>query len=170
MAQIENLKSLFDVVLGVPVHPLVVHFVVVGLPVTALVALYAVAKNRRWWRNLSIAGFLVLGATVVAKQTGEALATRVGYKAIDETGHYRIGSILPLVAVAMFLSILLMWVVDTYFRSGSATLRNILAMFVVVSAFAAIAGTIWAGHTGAEAVWKRIVHSTTYGTYPERND
>lgn len=75
------MTDLLTGILGLPTHPLVVHFSVVLLPLSALSLLIAVVW--RWWRirfaGLSVAGLLVAtGATVLAKESGERLAEVVG--------------------------------------------------------------------------------------------
>ena len=80
MEFVAQVKSLFDTAFGLPLHPLVVHVAVMALPSVAVVAIYAVAKNRRvWWPRLLVAAFFTTGIVFVAKESGEALASRIGY-------------------------------------------------------------------------------------------
>ena len=75
------MDGLFDTILGLPLHPLVVHGAVVLLPLAALSLV--VAALWPWWRSRALAASVValtvaLAAAVLAKESGEALAGRVG--------------------------------------------------------------------------------------------
>ena len=92
----------FDTIAGLPVHPLVVHGAVVLLPLAALGVLALVLVRR--WRGvfgwLTLAGLAAgAGAAIVAEESGEALAARVGMPA----EHAEWGERLPPVAVALFI-------------------------------------------------------------------
>ena len=97
----------FDTIAGLPVHPLVVHGAVVLLPLAALGVLALVLVRR--WRGvfgwLTLAGLAAgAGAAIVAEESGEALAARVGMPA----EHAEWGERLPPVAVALFI-VTLVW-------------------------------------------------------------
>lgn len=71
---------MFDYALGLPVHALVIHAVVVLVPLSALVVLAYVARPgwRRALRWPAVAGALVSGgAAYVAAESGERLLVRV---------------------------------------------------------------------------------------------
>ena len=109
------------------------------------------AIHRRPW--LVLAG-LVAGsiATIVAKQSGEALAARVG---LPEE-HSQWGDVLPYVALGLTV-IAGVWV-WLWFRQRMATktntLTNILGAVAAVGALVTIGLTVLVGHTGALAVWE----------------
>ncbi len=146
---------MFDTVLGLPVHALVVHGVVVLLPlmaiITAVVACVPRWRARAAWPVAVIdAGMVAM--TLVARQSGEALQARLGAQVAQE--HAAIGRNLIWFALALFLASLVVAVVR---GSQRATLGAVLA--VVAGAFA-IWWTVRVGHTGADALWKGIVTST----------
>lgn len=66
----------FSSIGDLPLHPLVLHAAVLGLPVTLLLALlFAFPRTRNWARwPLAIAAVGSLGAVFVARESGEALA------------------------------------------------------------------------------------------------
>ena len=66
---------MFDNLGNLPLHPLVVHAVVIGVPLAALLAfLFAFPKTRSWARwPLAITVIGATGATYVARQSGLAL-------------------------------------------------------------------------------------------------
>lgn len=146
---------MFDTVWGLPVHVLVNHGVVVLLPLMAIITA-AVAVVPRWrgpaaWPVAVIdAGMVAL--TFVARQSGEALQTRLGGQIAQ--AHAALGRNLIFFALAMFLASL---VVAVTRRSQRATAGAVLA--VVAGAFA-VWWTVRVGHSGADAVWRDIVIST----------
>jgi hypothetical protein len=145
----------FDTVLGLPVHALVVHGVVVLLPlmaiITAVVACVPRWRARAAWPVAVIDGGMV-AMTLVARQSGEALQKRLGGQIAQE--HAALGKNLIWFAFAMFLASLAVALVR---RSPKATLGGVLA---VAASIFTIWWTIRVGHTGADALWKGIVAST----------
>ena len=146
---------MFDTVLGLPVHALVVHGVVVLLPLMAVITA-VVACIPRWrvhaaWPVVVVDAGLV-GMTLVARQSGEALQERLGGQVALQ--HAELGRNLVWFAIALFLASLVVALVR---RSGKAALGASLA---VVTGVFALWWTIRVGHSGSEAVWSGIVSST----------
>ena len=101
------MESLFDTIAGLPVHPLVVHFAVVLLPLATagVIASALFSKIRTRYLGLSVLGvFFGTGAAFVAKQSGEALAARVGLP----VRHADLGTYL-LITSGVFLLISAFW-------------------------------------------------------------
>jgi len=145
----------FDTVLGLPVHALVVHGVVVLLPlmaiVTAVVACVPRWRARAAWPVVVIdAGMVAM--TFVARQSGEALQRRLGGQVAQQ--HAALGKNLFWFAFAMFLASL---VVAMIHRSQRVTLG---AIFAVVAGVLVVVWTVRVGHSGADALWSGIVAST----------
>jgi cytochrome b involved in lipid metabolism len=147
-------SDLFGFIAGLPMHPLVVHAAVVLLPLSALVLVVLVFvpswRTRFGWAT--IAGLAAgTGAAFVAKESGEALAAKVGLPA----DHALWGDILVPVSIGLFV-VAVAWLVlrnraaRTSSRSVAATVAGAL---VVVLALAATAITVIVGHSGAQAVW-----------------
>ena len=146
---------MFDTVLGLPVHALVVHGVVVLLPLmaimTAVVACIPRWRARAAWPVAVIdAGMVAM--TFVARQSGEALQARLGGQIAQE--HAEVGRNLIWFAFAMFLASV---VVAMMRGSQRATAGAVLA---VVAGVFVIWWTVRVGHTGADALWKGIVAAT----------
>ena len=148
---------MFDTILGLPVHALVVHVVVVLVPLAAL-GVIAIAVVPAWRERF---GLLVLAvATValasvpVAVLSGQKLADRVN--ASGTTGsqiddHMRMAKLVIYPTAAMWvLAALLVWF-DRRNRGGVVT-RTVLALSVVAAVAAAAQVTI-TGHLGSTAVW-----------------
>ncbi len=140
---------MFDTITGLPVHVLVLHLVVVGLPAMAVVSIVvAIRKNLRerysWW--VAGANLVMYGITLVTKESGEALQeARGGQLAIE---HGQLGSVLPWFALVLALAS----------AAVAATSRNraLGPVSVVFSILAAVAATYWTirtGDAGARAVW-----------------
>jgi len=118
--------NLFDTVLGLPVHALVVHGVVVLLPlmaiVTAVVACVPRWRARAAWPVVVVdAGMVAM--TLVARQSGEALQRRLGGQVAQ--AHAALGKNLFWFAFAMFLASL---VVAMVHRSRRATFGAVFAV------------------------------------------
>lgn len=147
-------SDLFGFIAGLPMHPLVVHAAVVLLPLSAiaLILIVCIPKWRKHFGWLTIVGLVVgTGAVFVAKESGEALAAKVGLPA----DHALWGDILVPVSVALVVvAVIWLLLAKRAARSGS---RSVLAMVTgaisAVLAVAAIAITVVVGHSGAQAVW-----------------
>jgi hypothetical protein len=155
----------FDTITNLPWHPLVVHAVIVLLPLACLGAVL-VALRADWDR---LHGFLVVavsvvaaGASVVAKQSGEQLASRVGVP----VEHAAMGKWVVLSAGLLFLGVAALWWLDRQHVEARTTVMRVLAVVNVVLAAAAFTIVVLAGHSGATAVWGPIVQNTTPGTFP----
>ena len=147
-------SDLFGFIAGLPMHPLVVHAAVVLLPLSAiaLIVLVFAPKLRRSFGWLTVAGLAAgTGAAFVAKESGEALAARVGLPA----DHALWGDILVPVSLGLFV-VAVVWLVlarragRRMVRSLPATVLGILSALLAVTATAI---TVLVGHSGAEAVW-----------------
>jgi uncharacterized membrane protein len=142
--------ELFDTIGGLPVHPLVLHFVVVLVPLAALGLIVAVA-NKPFRKRFALALVLLLGVSLplafVAKQSGEALAERIG---ITER-HQTLGDSFPL-WVAALTAVSVVWLVIDR-RGGLDTARKVTGFVLVALSIGVTALTFLVGHSGAEATW-----------------
>lgn len=162
---------MFDTVNGLPLHPLVVHGVVVLLPL-AMLGTIAIAVRPRWRHRF---GLLVLGMAAVgtlfipiATSSGEALEEHVGNPGEHaELGDQLIWFALPLlvlVAVLVFLDrrgrTNGQWPApgEPSPRSGLITAISVLA---VVSSLVVGVQVFRVGETGARAVWGGVASSTS---------
>lgn len=155
------MDSLLDTVAGLPVHPLVVHAAVVLVPLAALGAVLMAfwrSFSRRFGVIVVIAAGVGAVASFVAKESGEQLAARVG----EPEQHAELGDVLPLIAFALFVLVLVFWLFDRGVpenRPRPAWLIA-LAVLMVIAAAVAVFWTVRTGHTGAEATWSAIVENT----------
>ena len=140
---------MFDTITGLPVHVLVLHLVVVGLPALAVVTIVvSVRKNLRerysWW--VAGANAVMFLITLVTKESWEALQeARGGQLAIE---HGQLGSVLPWFALVLTLA--------SAAVAGTSRNRALGPIAVVVSIVAAVAAAYWTvrtGDAGARSVW-----------------
>ncbi|MFL6024242.1 MAG: DUF2231 domain-containing protein [Marmoricola sp.] len=148
---------MFDLINGVPIHPLVVHAVVVLLPLAILGTLAIVARPA--WRERY--GHLVLGCAVVATalipvatSSGESLEKHVG----DPGKHAQLGDQLIWFAIPLLLlDLALVYLSRRGPRQGSAL--KVVAVLSVVAALAAGVQVYRVGDSGARAAWGNQVSS-----------
>ncbi|WP_298443956.1 DUF2231 domain-containing protein [Gordonia sp. (in: high G+C Gram-positive bacteria)] len=153
---------------GLPLHPLVVHFVVVAVPVTALVGIVVTL----WPRARTALGvfppvlaLLTLISVPIATTAGEALYRKLGEPA-GVAHHASIGDSLILAVGPMFGAIAMQWLlyrpavtalIDRPDGTAGDTrlrwLRRFAALAVIAAAVASLTMVILAGDSGARAVW-----------------
>lgn len=146
---------MFDTVAGLPLHPLLVHAVVVGIPVMSLVTV-AVAIRRPpqvWLWVVVAANTGLLAITAATKEAGQELEDRVGAEAVEV--HSELGEKMPYFVVGLLVASVLVALV----RRGGALRRVVLVVTIV----AAVAATVWVvrvGDSGSRAVWEELVEFT----------
>jgi uncharacterized membrane protein len=143
---------------GIPLHPLVVHAVVVLIPLAAL-GVIATAIVPRWRSRF---GILVVGAAAVATamvpvatQTGELLEERVAETELIEK-HAELGEGVLYTAVPLLIVAIALWWLGRRIEQGRPAPRWLSLTVPVVGvavAIAAIVQMVLVGHSGAEAVW-----------------
>jgi hypothetical protein len=154
----------FDSIGGLPLHPLLIHTAVLGVPVTLLLALlFAFPRTRAWARwPLALAAVGSLVAVFLARQSGMALASIVVQPGSDIgpliNRHSQLANQLQVMTLVLALLAVVSAVVvgrvgGTAARPGSRG-RDLalLALLIVVAAVSAF----WVyrvGDIGAHAVW-----------------
>lgn len=158
------MDALFDTVGGIPVHALVVHAVVVLVPLAAIGAVLMAVRpsfSRRFGSLVVIIAGIGAAASLVAKESGEQLALRVG----EPDPHVELGDVMPLFASGLLVLVLVFWLFDRGIpanRSRPAWLV-VLAVVMVIGAVAATWWTIRVGDSGAKAVWEPILQVSQAG-------
>jgi uncharacterized membrane protein len=148
------MDEIFDTVAGLPVHPLVIHFAVVLVPLAALGLIVAVL-NTAFRRRFAFAFVALIVVTMplafVAKESGEPLADRVG---ITEN-HENLGEVFPLWVSVLAVAAVVWYLVSR--RDGLDAMRKIVGAVVIALAIGVTALTFLVGHSGAEATWSGLV-------------
>ncbi|USQ77673.1 cytochrome b5 domain-containing protein [Ornithinimicrobium cryptoxanthini] len=164
-------SGIFASIAGLPLHPLVVHVVVVFLPVSALglITLVAVPRWRKHYGVLAVA-VATMGAAgaFVAKESGDALADQVGLPRNHEDWGERLST-----WAIVFAAVAIVWLVLDRRRSSSAQelhqgapdassgrltgalpmLARLAGALVAVLSLVVLVLTAVVGHSGAEAAW-----------------
>lgn len=156
---------MFDTINGLPVHPLVVHAVVVLVPLAVLgtILIAAVPRWRAPYGPIVVA--IAAAATVlcpVATSSGESLEKHVG----DPGQHAELGDQLVwFVLPVLILSTVLVWLArrSEDRRPGPAWLSTAVAVVAVVASVACTVQVYRVGDSGARAAWGDQVSSSTGG-------
>jgi hypothetical protein len=143
---------------GVPLHPLVVHVVVVIVPLTALGAiLMAVHRNfsRRFGVLVALGGLVSIGSALLAKEAGEQLARVIAVT----PDHFSWGNRAPIWIGLFGLAVIGFWVFERGIpanRPRPVWLRVAAGGIVVLSVIATLV-VLGAGHSGAQGVWLPLI-------------
>jgi hypothetical protein len=154
---------MFEQIGGLPLHPLVVHAVVVLVPLTTLGALL-VAIRPRWARPygplVAAGGVAAAGAALVAQQAGNALqaALELETPLIEDHGRWGLYTVWASVALAVLAVAATVVAFRAPRPSGGAaavpaTVWRVLAWLTVVAGAAATLFSILAGESGATSRW-----------------
>jgi cytochrome b involved in lipid metabolism len=152
----------FDLITGLPIHPLISHAVVVLVPLAAVGAL--ILTFRTTWRAtysplVLIATLLSLMSAYIATQSGEALSSRVGLP----NSHSTLGERLALTVLIFSITFSIWFAIE---RSKSLRtkipklLQQLVKALVPVTAIMSLTLTVLVGHSGAEATWKSRIAQT----------
>ncbi|MCP3783464.1 hypothetical protein NLX85_08820 [Micromonospora sp. A3M-1-15] len=153
-----------DTVNGLPVHPLVVHAVVVLLPLAAL-GVVALAVRPSWRGRFGVLVVLIAAlaaaAVPLATESGEGLERRVG----DPGRHAELGDTLIWFALPLLVAaVALVWLHRRSGRPaegvpegprtpGRGVVGVVVAVLAVVVAGASLVQVYRVGDSGAKAVW-----------------
>ena len=150
---------MFEQIGGLPLHPLVVHAVVVLVPLATVGAL-VVAARPAWARPLgpvvAAVALAAAGSAFVAHQAGEALYAALDYGAVPTkaeplVAHARWG--LGTVISAVVLAVLAVAAVALTRREPSVPAARVTAVAAAVAGAVATGFTVLAGESGASSVW-----------------
>jgi hypothetical protein len=159
---------MFDKIGDFPLHPLVLHAPVVGIPLATLLAfLFAFPKTRNWARwPLGIVVIGATAATFVTRQSGIAFEKDLGITGGNPVGaliarHFQLGTqLLYIMIVFTVIALVNVFVVSRGTRDAagggtgqSAILRVGLPVLLVVVAAVAFVWVVRVGDLGARAVW-----------------
>ena len=159
-----------DLIMQLPVHPLINHAVAVLVPVSALGAILLVvfAKLRSNYSLLLL--ITVISASIsafIAENSGQALANRVG-----SPGEHAIQGERLFKIVLVFTLIYILWfaIHKKYIviKGAQRVINTGLSATLVATAVASAALTFIVGHSGAAATWEdRIAASVTQPLAPD---
>ena len=163
---------MLDTIGGIPLHPLIVHAVVVLVPLASLLLLLAAVSPRiRHWAGIltPITATVALVLVPFATQSGEALEKRVeASPALEE--HTELGDSLLYFVIVLAVLAWALWFLDRRAQAavGSAASdgtaapparSGLLTAVVVLSVISVLATTVQVvriGHSGASASWSDV--------------
>ena len=157
---------MFDIIMGLPLHPLVVHATEVIVPSAALVVALAALwpRFRRWARFLPVS--LAAAAMVlvpISTDSGEALKERVKETTLVQAHAEMAEGLLPWVFVLFLVAAVLLWWNWNESEASAQRAPRWVALVLAVTAVLASAGTVVQavriGHSGANATWSQVVAS-----------
>ena len=151
---------------GLPLHVLLVHFVVIVVPLAALCTVLAAAWPAARRRLGIVTPIIALGALIAVPITTEAgvwLEARVGHSPLI-AAHKALGQTLLPWAIATFVVALVQWIWFRFFHPADARRRVatgalravitiVLAAAVAVTAVGSVVTVVLIGESGARAVW-----------------
>ncbi|KQS00538.1 hypothetical protein ASG12_06545 [Williamsia sp. Leaf354] len=156
---------------GLPLHPLVVHIVVVMIPLAAVFAVLGVvwpAARRKLGIVTPIVAAIALTATPIATSAGESLEKKTPPSAVLER-HTELGDQMIYFAAPLFVLAVLWWVhTSAWFRENEwvagrvpaltrgrsqTVITGVLAVLLVVVAVGAVIWVYRIGDAGARSVW-----------------
>jgi len=151
-----------DLITGLPVHPLVIHAVVVLVPLAAIGALLVIFIPKFCVTYSPLVLIAVVLGTItafVATQSGEALSERIGLPKSHATHGERLSYVVLAFAILFTLWFLLE---RTNWIKGAIAnpLKIVLKVLIPIIAVLSIVLTVLAGHSGAEASWKYRIAAT----------
>lgn len=154
----------FSSIAGLPAHPLVVHGAVVLVPLAAI-ALVGVGWRKEWRKQYALPVALIAWAgallALLASNSGEALdhdlkgAARAAGQNIRFGEHTELGSTAAFIAVILAITATALWAADRWgVRFNLPTwVPPVMYGLGCLTALAATAWMVQAGHTGAQLAW-----------------
>lgn len=150
----------FDLIFGLPVHPLVVHGAVVLIPLVAIAGLvmsYLPSFSRRYGKLVLVIAVIAQLSLFIAKLSGESFEERLG-KEVER--HANLGEIAPFTTLPLLVLLYLRWRMDRSGATvGSPAVRRLVSIALVIAALAALVFIFLTGHSGADSVWGWVSES-----------
>lgn len=153
---------------GLPVHALLVHFIVVLAPLTAILAIlcavWPAARQRLVWLVLALA-VVTAGLSPLTTESGEWLEHQIEESPLVEE-HAELGDTMVYFALALLIAAILLTVVYVRNKRGralSGALSAAVAVFVVVASVATTVQVFRIGHSGANSVWSDALTTSQAG-------
>jgi hypothetical protein len=148
----------FDKIGNMPLHPLVLHAAVVGIPIAVLLGfLFVIPKTRNWARwPLALAAVGATAATLVTKESGEALQRQLNITPGNPVGdliaqHSHLAD--QLTNIMIIFTVVALANVFVVSRTRTGPIVIVLGLLLVA---ASVLAGIWVyrvGDIGSRAVW-----------------
>jgi uncharacterized membrane protein len=146
-------------IIGLPLHPLVVHAVVVLVPLAAIggivISVWRSARVRYGWLTVAFAA-AAAASTFVAQQAGEAFYASFARHTPAMEKHMSLGGGLLLWVIILFLGTAAVMVAQRMIDQQNPRGRTALIVGAVIAVATAVISLVQVariGHSGATAVW-----------------
>lgn len=153
---------------GLPAHVLLVHFIVVLAPLTAILAtlcaVWPTARQRLVWLVLGLAA-VTLALTPLATDAGEWLEDKVGRSPLLHE-HTELGDTMVYFSVALLIAAVLLaaiHVLEVRGKSMKPVVTWIVAAVVIVLSVATSVQVYRIGDSGAKATWDGVAGASGQG-------
>ena len=152
---------------GLPAHPLLVHFIVVLAPLTAILAIlcavWPAARRRLVWLVLALAAVNMV-LTPITAEAGEWLYKRVEESELLEK-HEHLGETMIYFSIALLVAaVLLAFVQHRSSRGNSSKALSLISAVLVIGVGVATSAQVYRiGHSGAESVWSDALEPAAAG-------
>lgn len=142
--------------MGLPLHPLIIHAVVVLVPLSALGVILLLVLPRFAPTFSPLILILLIASTVagfIAENSGQALSNRVGYPGDHAEQGERLAKLILLFTL-LYITWFVIYRKRIKFKSADKLLKNSLSVLLLLAAIASTTLTFIVGHSGAKASWE----------------
>ena len=160
-----------DLIMGLPVHPLINHVIAVLVPVSALGVILLIIFPKLISAYSPLILVTLLTSTVagfIAENSGQALANRVGYPG----DHVEQGERLSKVILIFTILYLLWFLINKNIINLSKGRKLVdigLKTLLIITALTSSWLTFLVGHSGAAATWEDRIATSVAEPLPESN-
>ena len=142
--------------MGLPLHPLIIHAVVVLVPLSALGVIFLLVFPRFAPTFSPLILILLIASTVagfIAENSGQSLSNRVGYTGDHAEQGERLAKLILLFTL-LYITWFVIYRKSIKFKSADKLLKNSLSVLLLLTAIASTTLTFIVGHSGAKASWE----------------
>lgn len=146
-------------IMGLPLHPLVVHAVVVLVPLSALagiiISAWTAARKRYGWLTVAFAA-AAAASTFVAQEAGESFAATFARTTPAMETHINLGGTLLVWVIILFVGTAVVMLAQRMIDQQNPRGRVALIAGGIVTAISAVVSIVQVvriGHSGSAAVW-----------------
>ena len=142
--------------MGLPLHPLIIHAVVVLVPLSALGVIFLLVFPRFAPTFSPLILILLIASTVagfIAENSGQSLSNRVGYPGDHAEQGERLAKLILLFTL-LYITWFVIYRKSIKIKSADKLLKNSLSVLLLLTAIASTTLTFIVGHSGAKASWE----------------
>ena len=142
--------------MGLPLHPLIIHAVVVLVPLSALGVIFLLVFPRFAPTFSPLILILLITSTVagfIAENSGQSLSNRVGYPGDHAEQGERLAKLILLFTL-LYITWFVIYRKSIKFKAADKLLKNSLNVLLLLTAIASTTLTFIVGHSGAKASWE----------------